>query len=46
MERKLGVGGIKWVKTKINSNFSVEIEPKKIELKLKGVNRKKNLKFE
>jgi hypothetical protein len=36
MERRLGEGGIKWVITKINFNFSVVIEPKKIELKLRG----------
>jgi hypothetical protein len=34
MERRLRGGGMKWVKTRINSNFSVEIEPKKIRIKI------------
>jgi len=49
MERRLGEGGIKWVITKINFNFSVVIEPKKIELKLREREEnkiEKNLKFE
>jgi hypothetical protein len=47
MEGRLGAG-IKCVKNKINSNFSVEIEQKKLNLiKIEGgVKLKKNLKFE
>ncbi len=48
MEGRLGAR-IKCVKNKINSNFSVEIEPKKKESFIKiegGVKKKKNLKFE